>query len=490
VAHEGTEDMIRGAGLVVYGYSAEGEIETDALARSGLEVTRTPHVSNALELARYNRYDVVIVDLSSPDRAELATVRELSDLDPDIPVIVCVGKPYLKSVARTLEEHTFDCLQKPLDSATLLRTVQHAVEQRRLVLEHRHLTERDLPQKEDQRERLPQAENFQEALTAASTVLVGESWAMKEVRRQINEVAPTDMTVLLLGETGTGKDVVARLIHEMSLRFVSGAFVKICCPALPEQLLESEMFGHEAGAFTGAEKRKPGRLELAVGGSVLLDEIGDMPLTVQAKLLEVLEDKKFMRLGGNETIDLNARVLAAANSPLEHMCETGRFRADLYYRLNQYSIYIPPLRERVEDIPLLVSHFLDKYGPLYGNRRPSMSVETLSCLVNYPWPGNVRELESAIRRYALTGREEPMRSSLCSPGRTSVAVPVSGTYQENEKKIIMDALTRARWNRRRASEILGISYNTLRRRIAQYKLGAAAAGSANYLSGEPSSPIT
>jgi len=482
--------MITGTALAVYDDATAGELEIESLSKAGIEIVQARDSARALEIARSNKFDAVIIDLSNPGLAAIEVVRTLRNVDRDVPIIVCVDEHYSKFIEKALEAHVSDFLQKPLDSNTLLRTIRHAVGQHRLMRERNHLTQPGPAEKEEQKDDLSKTDNLHEPLMAASTALVGESWAIKEIRRQIAEVAPTDMTVLLLGQTGTGKDVVARLIHEMSLRFVSGAFVKICCPALPEQLLESELFGHEPGAFTGAEKRKPGRLELAVGGSVLLDEIGDMPPTVQAKLLEVLEDKRFTRLGGNETIDVNARILAAANAPLERMCETGRFRADLYYRLNQYIIYIPPLRERVEDIPFLVSHFLDKYAPLYGNRGLSVSAETMSCFVQYPWPGNVRELESVIRRYALTGREESVRSSPCGQWLSRPAASAWGTYQENEKRVIIEALTRARWNRRRASEILGISYNTLRRRIAQYKLDVAASDSPECLSRGPSAPST
>lgn len=310
-------------------------------------------------------------------------------------------------------------------------------------------------------------------MSRAARALVGESACIEEVRRQIAEVAPTDMTVLLDGETGTGKDVAAQLIHEMSSRAKRGTLIKINCPAVPGELLESELFGHEAGAFTGAGKRKPGRFELAGGGSVFLNEISQVPLMVQGKLLEVLEHKEFARLGGKETIHLDTRILAATNTSLEQMMESGRFRADLYFRLNQYIIHMPPLRERVEDIPLLVDHFLKKYGPIYRHEGLAVSSEMISFLVQYPWPGNVRELESAIRRYALTAREESIHTSLLQQPPSSAEGPAGGTYRENEKKIIMAALAKARWNRRRAAEILGISYNTVRRRIAQYKLDGA-----------------
>jgi two-component system NtrC family response regulator len=277
------------------------------------------------------------------------------------------------------------------------------------------------------------------------------------------------MTVLIAGESGTGKEVVARAIHSMSRRSQKGSLIKINCPAVPELLLESELFGHEAGAFTGAVERKPGRLELAVGGTAFLDEIGEMPLVVQAKLLQVLEHKQFTRLGGTDTLSVDVRFVAATNTPLLEQINAKKFRKDLYFRLNQYVIHIPPLRERVEDIPVLVDHFLSKYAPMYSREKLSVSESTMAGLIRYSWPGNVRELESVIQCYALTGREEAIQEKLAGhPGNEAPQLP--GTYRQCEKQLILSTLVEVKWNRRRAAEILGMSYNTLRRRFAAYCL--------------------
>jgi len=332
--------------------------------------------------------------------------------------------------------------------------------------------------------------------------LVGVSAAVRKVRQDIVEVAKTDMSVLIRGETGTGKDVIARLLHRVASESKGGTFVKICCPALPEQLLESELFGHEAGAFTGALKKRPGRMEIAKRGTTFLDEITEMPPSVQAKLLEVLEHKTFMRVGGNEQITIDTTFVAATNVSQDKIFNEKGFREDLFYRLNQYSIEIPPLRERPEDIPHLIRHFLDKYGAIYNHSGLKMSERTLSIMVQYQWPGNIRELESVVRRYALSGKEEtildellpyleaaapvpdlealrepvpfePIPSEMIQvPIIVSSEVPVKkiGTYKENEKRVIEEALAQTHWNRRKAAEILGVSYNTLRRRIAQYEL--------------------
>jgi two-component system response regulator AtoC len=323
--------------------------------------------------------------------------------------------------------------------------------------------------------------------------LVGESPAVRKVRQDIMEVASTDMSVLIRGETGTGKDVIARLLHRVATESKSGTFVKICCPALPEQLLESELFGHEAGAFTGALKKKPGRMEMAKNGTTFLDEITEMPPSIQAKLLEVLEHKTFVRVGGNEQITIDTTFVAATNVSQDKIFEEKGFREDLFYRLNQYSIEIPPLRERPEDIPHLVKHFLEKYGTIYNNIDLDVSNRTMSIMMQYLWPGNIRELESVVRRYALTAKEDIILDELLPyleaaapapepapvdkgmlqvPVIVTEDVPVKkcGTYKENEKRVIEEALNEAHWNRRKAAVILGVSYNTLRRRIAEYEL--------------------
>ena len=459
-------ETLHNAALVVNDQPASKQAETEVLHQAGIEVTRSAGGRPAIELARHKRFDVVLMDLPMTGLTGLETLRELKRIDPTIPIILFDDALPFEEGETELEDQVFGYLRKPIDANVLLRKVREAIQHHRLACENQDLPR---PFESENRER-HSGLSHSGSLSSMAKVLVGQTEAIAEVRSLIAEVAPTDMTVLIDGETGTGKDVVARLIHTMSARAERGDFVKISCPAVPEQLIESELFGHEAGAFTGAQRRKPGRLELGAGGSAFLDEISELPATVQAKLLQVLEDKQFTRLGGNKTITLDIRLLAAANNPLDQMCSAGRFRSDLYFRLNQFLIHLPPLRERIEDIPLLVGHFLKRYGPIYGNNGLSVSNGTLSYLVQHPWPGNVRELETAVRRFALTGREEVLRASLQEGALLLNEPRLSGTYRESEKKIIMAALLSARWNRRRAAEILGMSYNTLRRRIEQYGL--------------------
>lgn len=449
------------------------ETERALLEDSAIALIRVPDTPAILKEAQRNNLDVVMMDLSMPGSEGMDTIHRLKEIDPDLPIILFEGDLFCKYEGGAFKKNLiFDFLHEPIESSSLLRTVQHAVDQHQLFQENRLLTE-ELQSVKHKRKNHPSARNrSKEPSVSTAPLLVGESKPIQEIRRLIEEVAPSDITVLIDGESGTGKDVIARLIHEMSSRANIGEFIKINCPAVPEQLVESELFGHEAGAFTGAQRRKPGRLELAVGGTVFFDEISTIPPTVQAKLLQVLESRQFTRLGDNHLIQIDARFLATTNISLPAMVENNQFRLDLYYRLNQYTIHVPPLRERVDDIPLLVNHFLETYGPIYGNQGVSVSSQSMSYLVQYPWPGNVRELESAMRRYALTGREESIHSLLLGQEPAKTSEPGSGIYHENEKKVIVEALTRARWNRRRAAEILGISYNTLRRRIAQYELVA------------------
>jgi two-component system response regulator AtoC len=300
--------------------------------------------------------------------------------------------------------------------------------------------------------------------------LIGHSIAISRIRGIIKDVANTNMNIMIRGESGTGKDVVARFIHAISDRKWGKSFVKINCPSIPETLLESELFGHEAGAFTGAQKRKPGRLELAADGTVFLDEIGEIPTTVQAKLLQFIESKKFTRVGGVDTITINTRIISATNAPLEKMIEEKTFREDLYYRLNEYSIYIPALRERTEDIPHLVNHFIYTFSKEFEKEPLQLSSAMMATLMKYNWPGNVRELQSIIKRFVFTGKEETIEHSLQMTAQTKKAETITEELEDAEKKAIITALIENHWNRRNASKKLGMSYSSLRRRITKYNL--------------------
>jgi len=309
---------------------------------------------------------------------------------------------------------------------------------------------------------------------------------MRAIRSIIESIADTDTTVLIRGESGVGKDLIARAVHFSSARG-KGPFVKVNCAAIPQELLESELFGHERGAFTGAYRRKPGQFEFANQGTIYLDEIGELPLALQAKLLHVLQDFQFSRVGGHAPIDVDARVIAATNRSLEEAMARGEFREDLYYRLNVVEIQVPPLRERREEIPALVTYFLHKFNAQYG-RQKSLSPETLALLTEQPWSGNVRELENIIRRMvvladgerdfeAQVARLRPVRSVAASPKQSvteSLREIARRGAREAERHALAEVLERVRWNRAEASRILKVSYKTLLNKIAECELTAPA----------------
>jgi two-component system, NtrC family, response regulator AtoC len=310
-----------------------------------------------------------------------------------------------------------------------------------------------------------------------SPPLEGSS-AMRRIRELIESIADTDATILIRGESGVGKDLVARSVHAASRR-AKGPFVKVNCAAIPHGLLESELFGHEKGAFTGAHRRKPGHFEYANNGSIYLDEIAELPLPLQAKLLHVLQDFRFSRVGGHGTIEVDTRVIAATNRDLEQAIVRGEFREDLYYRLNVVEIRIPPLRERKDDIPILAGRFLELFNGKYG-RSKQISPETMRRLIDYPWPGNVRELENVMRRIVVLNDGEQAFAALCARRRVENVPAAVGAglteslrdiarrgAREAERRALAEVLERVKWNRAEASRILGVSYKTLLSKIAE-----------------------
>ena len=323
-------------------------------------------------------------------------------------------------------------------------------------------------------------------MIAERVALLDGSSKMQAIRTIIENVADTDATVLIRGESGVGKDLVARTIHAHSIRR-DGPFVKVNCAAIPHGLLESELFGHEKGAFTGAHRRKPGQFEYAKGGTIYLDEIAELPLSLQAKLLHVLQDFRFARVGGNAMIEVDARVIAATNRDVERQMALGEFREDLYYRLNVVELRVPPLRERREEIPGLVELFLARFNEQYG-RQKQLSSETLARLTEYSWSGNVRELENVIRRMVVLSDGEQAFDALAARNRNGHAPdPRPATIvteslrdiarrgaREAERKALAEVLERVRWNRAEASRILKVSYKTLLHKIAECDLTSPA----------------
>jgi two-component system, NtrC family, response regulator AtoC len=309
-------------------------------------------------------------------------------------------------------------------------------------------------------------------------VIFGHSESMEAVRLKVEKVAAANIPVLIQGESGTGKELIARLIHQRS-PWSGGPLVKVNCPAIPGTLLESELFGYEKGAFTGAYGSKPGRVELAQGGALFLDEIGDLDMGLQAKLLQLLQDGQFSRLGGQEDTKVELRVICATNRPLEHEVENGTFRQDLFYRINVVNLVLPPLRDRLVDIPQLVEYFLDYHNEKYNAKARPLSQQALRMMQNYPWPGNIREMENLIKRYVILGTEETITSELVVRNQTQFnpLIPLDGSLslkkvtrdavRELERQVILKALQAHNWNRKKAARVLGISYRALLYKIRE-----------------------
>ncbi|MCE5228079.1 sigma-54 dependent transcriptional regulator [bacterium] len=307
---------------------------------------------------------------------------------------------------------------------------------------------------------------------APAPEVIGDAPMIRRVRELAAEVADTDMTVLIRGESGVGKGVVARMIHHDSQRYRDNNLVTINCPAIPESLMESELFGHESGAFTGASNTKPGRIEMAHGGTAFLDEIAEIPTTMQVKLLEVIERKELYHLGGKHPIRVDARFLAATNANLEQLMAAGQFRPDLFYRINEFTINLPPLRDHMEDLPLLVDYFLHLYSRKLGVEKPAFSNDVLAAMMHYNWPGNVRELEMIVHRFVLNGSAESVLASINHDGGQA-AQPRDSRHSllhKKEVQMVLSILLQSHWNQRQAAKVLGISYSALRRRIEKYGL--------------------
>jgi len=341
--------------------------------------------SEGLDLVFQFRPDVVVLDLNLPDAHGLDVYRQIRAVDARIPVIFITGHGTTDTAIEAMKQGAFDYLLKPLELEQVRDLVEQAAEISRLGRVPTVVPDEAVP-----------------AGTAAD-VLVGRSPAMQEVYKAIGRVAPQDLAVLVLGESGTGKELVARAIYQHSRR-AAGPFLAVNCAAIPETLLESELFGHEKGAFTGADRRRIGKFEQCSGGTLFLDEIGDMTPLTQAKILRVLQDGRFERVGGNETVRTDVRVIAATNRDLAEMVGAGEFRGDLYYRLGIVTITLPPLRDRAEDLPLLVDHFLKRFSPEMGKDVDRVAPDALDVLRRHPWPGNIRELQSVLRQALLRAK--------------------------------------------------------------------------------------
>jgi len=406
-----------------------------------------------LKLPR-QRWDLALIDIKMPGMDGLELHRKIREVDPNILVIIMTGYASVETAVQALKEGAYDYVMKPFDPDNLAHGVAKA-------LDHRRAREENL--------------RLRASLEEVQAVeLIGQSRAMQGVLESIRTVAPTDTTVLIHGESGTGKELVARAIHNLSpRRFMP--MVTIHCGALTETLLESELFGHEKGAFTGAQYRKKGKFEVAEGGTVFLDEISDISLKTQTDLLRVLQEKEITRVGGNLTLKVDFRAIAASNQDLNMRVREGTFRPDLYYRLDVFGITIPPLRERKEDIPLLADHFLRKYSRAMNKAFTNLSRPALEVLMNYDWPGNVRELENALERAMVIGREPEVQAADFPLQVTLPPQPEGSLALEDvERAHILHVLEVSEWNQTRAAKVLGIDRVTLYNKIKKYGFRKAA----------------
>ena len=406
---------------------------------------------------------LVLSDLRLPKGDGLGVLRATKELDVELPVIVMTAHGSIQDAVEAMKQGALDFLAKPVDPDHLLLLVSRALEQRRLLGEYRLLKE-------------------EAAARRGGRGIIGDAPALKQVLSAIERAAGTDTTVLLEGESGTGKELCARALHDQSAR-VNGPFVAINCAAIPENLLEAELFGYERGAFTGANQRKLGKFEMAQRGTIFLDEIGEMPLGLQAKMLRAIETKRIERLGGGATIQVDVRIVAATNRLLRQAVASRQFREDLYFRLSVFPVMVPPLRERKDDIPKLAHHFVERVSRDVG-KKLTLSPEVLTVLTEHSWPGNVRELQNAIERAVILAdgdRLLPRHLSLAPAQAAAVQDPWdqldwSGTLadvttrfaEEAEKRKIAQALKQANGDKGRAADLLNISFKTLTARLKHH----------------------
>ncbi|MBI4590988.1 MAG: sigma-54-dependent Fis family transcriptional regulator [Candidatus Rokubacteria bacterium] len=427
------------------------ELLVRELGRKGHEVEGVVDGLEALARLREATYDVILLDMKMPRMEGIELLRELQKFPEHPQVIVMTGFQEVSTAVEAMKLGAYDYLTKPTKIEELDVLIRKAQEKGQLIRENVAL-----------RTRVEGGEPFSGIMT--------RSPKMQEILRLVDRAAPTDSTVLILGESGTGKELVARAIHERSPR-AARAFVPIHCGALPGGVLESELFGHEKGAFTGAVGTKPGLIELADGGTLLLDEIGEMEADSQVKLLRVLETGgAFFRVGGTRSRSVDIRVVAATNRDLNAAMKAGQFRQDLYYRINTISVQIPPLRVRTEDIPLLADHFLEQ-GVAYGKKRISSKV--MACLEAYDWPGNVRELRHAIERAVILAQGEEIQPEELPPDiqcGTPRTAPSPGSLEEMERQHIIATLRLVAGHRGKAAALLGIDPKTLYRKVLAYRI--------------------
>jgi DNA-binding NtrC family response regulator len=447
--------------LVVDDEPKQRAILKTILTEEGYRVYEASNGKEALKLIKERPPELVLTDLKMPDMDGIQLLKSIKELGitPEPEVLLMTAYGTIPSAVEAIKNGAFDYLTKPLDRDTLLVKIRQALERQILVRENIRL-------------RHTLYERF------SIEGIIGRSEAMRKVIEAVKKVAPTNATVLILGESGTGKELIARAIHYNSPRR-DGPFTAINCASIPENLLESELFGYEPGAFTGANTRKKGLFESSQMGTVFLDEIGDMPISLQPKLLRVLQDGEIRRLGGKEAIKVDIRTLAATHQNIEELIEKGQFREDLYYRLKVVTIKLPPLRERKEDIPLLAEYFLKKYNEEFGKRIKGFDKKALQLLVDYHWPGNIRQLESVVERAVIMSdsdiiKVQDIEEELVVRRKSvmDIDIPDEGiVFEELEKELMRKAMKKANNVVKKAANLLGMSYKTFWYRWEKFGLG-------------------
>jgi two-component system, NtrC family, nitrogen regulation response regulator NtrX len=427
------------------------------LRDEGYTVDAVSSGEDCLERVTRAAFDLIVLDVWLPGLDGLATLARLKERQIDAQIVLISGHGNIESAVRAIKMGAFDFVEKPLSLEKTVLVVRNALHQRRLEAENRALRAR----------------------VDRTQTMIGESYAMRQLREQVAMAAPTNGRVLIYGENGTGKELVARTIHALSRRRAA-TFVEVNCAAIPEELIESELFGHVRGAFTGAVSDRRGKFEVADGGTIFLDEIGDMSLKTQAKVLRVLQEQTMEAVGGTARIKVDARVLAATNKDLQAEIRSGRFREDLYFRLNVIPIFVPPLRDRQEDIPLLADHFMADFAREYGRRLKTFESTARAVLQHYPWPGNVRELRNVIERLMIMVPGEiisPADLSFLDPAAlTRVAtVDAAGPRQslheardQFERDLILRTLAEQQGNMSRTAEVLGVERSNLYRKMKAF----------------------
>jgi two-component system response regulator HydG/two-component system response regulator AtoC len=430
------------------------KVLTEILKKQAYEIASFTTAEEGIgKISNFNP-DAIVIDYKLPNMNGVEFLDELNKREIRIPVILLTGYGTIEMAVEAMRKGAFYYLTKPVDPDALLTILREAVEKHRLLIENIQL-----------KSQLRERHSYKN--------IIGKSHVMQEIFNLIETVSKSNSNVLITGESGTGKELVAKAIHYGSLRS-NEPFIPIDCAALPEQLLESELFGYEKGAFTGAYDQKIGQIELANEGTVFLDEIGELPLNIQKKFLRFLQEREILRLGGKNRIKVNVRIIAATNRNLEEEIRKGTFREDLFYRLNVVSIHIPPLKERKEDIPLLTRYFLEKFSSLNNKIITGIDNEVMSALMDYDWPGNVRELENVIERAVVLCQTETITMKYMP--RSFRELHLNGNMLdeynllETEKKLILKALEKTNWNQTKAAQILGLSRKQLRTKMKHHGL--------------------